>query len=157
MRRSFCVLAILFLCASLTSGTEQGLDSQRLSLFYDLWKDSAFGRDPNRTERAEWILQTDAATMGCRRWPTSGERNSEFWHGAMPEGTVAQAHTHTVMADPRPAPKDVELSKRTGIPVYTISGVGVWMVTPDGKVTRMADAKWYSTVDKSKARDCLAR
>lgn len=149
MRRTICLFAVLFYCSSLIAQDTQGVDTQLLSLFYDLWKDSAFGRDPNRTERAAWILETGPTAFDCKRWPTSGERNTEYWRGPMPQRTIAQAHTHTVMADPRPARKDVELSERMGVPVYAISGFGVWMATPDGKIARIADSKWYQGLAKN--------
>lgn len=142
MRLSILFVSILLYCSPLIAD-EQQLNPKLLSTFYDLWKESAFGQDPNRTERAVWILQSSPGSFECKRWPTSAERNREYWYGPMPQHTIAQAHTHTVMADPRPAPKDIQLSRRIGVPLYTISGSGIWIVTPDGKITQLADSKWY--------------
>jgi hypothetical protein len=141
MRQSVLFFSILLYCSSAIS--EEQLNPKLLSTFYDLWKDSAFGQDPNRTERAVWILQSSAGSFECKRWPASSERNKEFWHGPMPQKTIAQAHTHTVKTDPKPSWKDIQLSRRIGLPLYTISGSGIWMATPDGKITQLADSKWY--------------
>ena len=148
MRQAICFLAILLCGSSLIAGEKQSMNPQLLSAFFDLWKDSGYGQNPDRIERAEWILGSGSGSLEFRRWPTSGERNKEFWHGPIPQKTIAQAHTHTVMADPKPSRKDVDLSRRIGVALYTISGRGIWMVTPDGHIRQTADSRWYGEFEE---------
>src|SRR5262245_57503693 len=83
------------------------MDPQLVPIFYELWKDSGFGKDPNRTERAAWIVRNGSGDNQVIRWRTSGSRNAEYWSGLMPDNTLLLAHTHTVMADPKPSRKDI--------------------------------------------------
>ena len=142
MRLGTFVFALLFFRPSLMAADKTEIDPQLLSDFYDLWKASEFGQHPNRTERAAWILQGDTGHI-VLRWTTSGENSRELWHGPIPECTIAQAHTHPVKSDPRPSANDIELSRRVGVPLYTISSSGIWMVTPLGEIRQIADSKWY--------------
>ncbi len=71
--------------------------------------------------------------FNIRRWPTSRERNREYWQGPVPLKTIALARTHAVVTDPKPARKD-SYRGRIGLPLYIISGTGIWKVTPDGKI-----------------------
>lgn len=111
--------------------------------FYSLWKDSAFGNDPNRTERAAWILRKSDGNMEFVRWPRSGAWAMELWVGPVPEGIVGQAHTHPSMRGPMPSDADRALSKRMNVPLYTISVHGIWKATPDGKTTKIEGYNWY--------------
>ena len=151
--KRLCVTSCLLLISMLIvypvfASDTLSIDSRLLSIFYALWKDSGFGNDPNRTERAAWILRESSFEYTCLRWPTSGERNKEFWQGPLPPNTVAQAHTHTVVADPKPSSKDIHLCMSLGIPVYVISAGGIWVVTPDGEASRVQDSTWYKSVGK---------
>lgn len=140
---TFILVSFLSFPSTGISQANTEINPELLPLFYKLWKDSAFGKSPARIERAGWVVQRENGELIIEPWPTSGERNKEYWRGPVPEGTIAQAHTHTVITDPKPAPKDIELAKRTGLPLYTISGQGIWMVDSGGKITRVADHQWY--------------
>jgi len=82
------------------------------------------------------------------RWPRSAERNKELWKGPVPLSTIAQVHTHTDQADPKPAGKDVALAKQIGIPVYTVSRSGIWVAKPDGTVHQLSGPVWYKTMEQ---------
>jgi hypothetical protein len=123
-----------------------------LPSFYQLWKDSAFGNDPNRTERAAWIIRKDDGSLGFHRWRRSGAWAREIWVGPLPENIVGQAHTHPAKRDPMPSPKDKSLSQNTNLPLYTISERGIWRVTPDGKLTKIAGNNWYIELRKSSSQ-----
>jgi len=127
---------------------QSGLPCEILLDYNNLWKDSGFGQDPNRTERSAWIAQHTDGKFECRRWPRSSARNKEFWTGPVPDYTVAQAHTHTASVDPKPSQNDRTFSIRTGIPLFTISGAGIWKITPDGIITKQADQAWWIGLDK---------
>ena len=109
---------------------------------YNLWTDSAFGKDPNRTERAAWIAQDSTGRIEVIRWRRSFARNSESWKGPVPPNVIAQVHTHCVIADPRPSQGDARLANRIKIPVYAISSNGIWKVGPDGKTEKVAGTRW---------------
>jgi len=143
------VICLLFVSLATDCFAQQSaIDTDLLSICYTLWKDSAFGRDPNRTERAAWILPGDLSKKYMvLRWRRSGGRNTEFWHGAIPVHALAQVHTHTVMADPRPASMDIDLSKRIGISVYTVSGSGIWVALPSGQILQVKDSTWYKELN----------
>jgi hypothetical protein len=148
-RHKFAVLSFIlflqpFLCAqSNNDGAIKDEDiSALLPSFYELWKDSAFGNDPNRTERAAWIIRNNDGSFKFHRWRSSGAWASETWVGALPENIVGQAHTHPTKRDPRPSPKDRSLSKKRNVSLYTISLHGVWRVDPEGKLTKVAGNNW---------------
>lgn len=140
MRFVLCALVILLPCIGFAEETQ--MPSQFGSIFYQLWKDSGFGKDPNRTERAAWVLlaQDDYKFL---RWPASGSRSQEYWRGPMPVHTIAQVHTHASNSQGQPSAKDIKLCREIGVPIYTISARGIWMVTPDGKIQKVADAGWH--------------
>lgn len=119
-RRAFTVLSLSFLClmfvvqVSRAQSTPEVSKSnpeiaikdiditKLLSYFYQLWKDSAFGNDPNRTERAAWIIRKNDGTIEFVRWPRSGAWAREVWVCPPPQNIVAQAHTHPLKRDPKP-------------------------------------------------------
>jgi len=137
------VFLVLLLALPAFAGESVSVDDHILSIFYDLWNDSAFGRDPNRTERAGWLIRHERSEYSCVRWKTSGERNHEFWRGPVPPNAIAQIHTHTVIADPRPSRKDIELTRRIGLQMFVVSGSGVWSVLPDGKIVQVSNSDWW--------------
>jgi hypothetical protein len=163
-RRAFTVLSFSFLClmfsiqVSRAQSISEGLKSnpetaikdidiaKLLPYFYQLWKDSAFGNDPNRTERAAWIIRKSDGIIEFVRWPSSGAWAREVWVGPPPENIVAQAHTHPAKRDPKPSSGDRSLSTRTNVPFYTISANGIWRVTTDGKMTKLTGNDWYEPV-----------
>ncbi len=124
-------------------GAERLDTSDALPFFYELWRDSAFGKDPNRTERAGWILRNSNGEPEYLKWPTTAARSSESWEGPIPQNTIALAHTHPATKDPKPSAGDRLLSKNIRVAVYTISEKGIWKVTPDGIVVKEADFDWH--------------
>lgn len=139
MKMVLCVLAVYIASLSME---EMTMPARFNDIFYQLWKDSSFGRDPNRTERAAWILREPSGEYGTIAWPPSRARNEEFWHGPMPKNAIAQAHTHPECSQPQPSTTDVALCRRIGVPIYTISDRGIWVATPDGKITKVTNADW---------------
>ena len=160
-RRPFTVLSLSFLCLMFSiqvsraqsiseaskSNPETAINdndiTKLLPSFYQLWKDSAFGNDPNRTERAAWIIRKSDGTIEFVRWPRSGAWAREVWVGPPPENIVAQAHTHPAKRDSKPSSGDRSLSKRVNVPFYTISANGIWRVSTDGKMTKLTANDWF--------------
>lgn len=133
---------LLFILPCMVLADEEPLSPRLVDIFYRLWKDSGFGKDPNRTERAAWILEVSDRYEWIR-WPASGARSHEFWRGPMPVYTVAQAHTHPANSQGPPSSKDIALCRKIGVPIYTISEHGIWVATPDGAVRKLENSEWY--------------
>ena len=56
------------------------------------------------------------------------------------DGRVAIVHTHPLRTDPRPSSGDAALSRRLGLPVYTLTRYGLWVAQPDGTIRLEAPA-----------------
>lgn len=119
---------------------------QLLNLFYELFKEGSLGRDPERKERAAWIVQNSEGKFELIFWPRSVQRNQQDWNGPIPRNMVAQAHVHTVVADPKPSSMDKEVAKKFNAIIYTLHVKGIFRVTPQGEITREADAFWYKKI-----------
>lgn len=142
-----CLLACLnFLVPCADAAEEEPPNCETLAFFYNLWEESAFGKAPNRIERAAWIIQENG-TSQFQRWPQSGERNKELWKGPIPENVIAQVHTHPANRDPRPSNNDAAFARKVNVPVYTITGSGIWRVTPEGKIAKLMAAEWHRVCD----------
>src|SRR5262245_13392494 len=100
--RILVVFSILILSTVSGFGQEE-LICENLNSFYALWKDAAFGKDPNRTEKAAWVILSPEGSYELQRWPASGARNSETWKGEIPDRVVAIVHTHSVIMDEKPS------------------------------------------------------
>src|SRR5262245_5965823 len=146
MMRQIVLLLVILACRVVFAEQDFVSNPDVLKMMYGIWKDSAFGKDPNRTERAAWIIHDSNNGFDCIRWPRSAARNREFWYGSVPHNTVEQIHTHSVIVDPRTAYKDIILAKRVGIPIYTISANGIWMADRDGTVKKVYGPEWYRNV-----------
>lgn len=140
---------LLLFAGSLLSASLRAQSPCEIAMFpflYDLWNDSGFGRDPNRTERAAWVVRNSAGSFEYIRWKRSSERSKERWKGPVPQNLVAQVHTHPVINDPKPSRGDRKLARKISIPLYTVSGNGIWKVTPDGTVTKIAGDDWFQSM-----------
>ncbi len=51
-------------------------------------------------------------------------------------------HTHPKGTDAKPSDADVAIAKKTGIPNYSLSQNQLWVATPDGKTSKVADVEW---------------
>jgi len=115
---------------------------KNLQSFYDLWKDAAFGNDPNRTEKAAWVILTPEGSYSFQLWPASGARNSQIWRGPIPDHSVALVHTHTVIMDEKPSHRDILVAQKLAIILYVISSKGIWSVAPSGQEEKERGTEW---------------
>lgn len=136
---AICGLQLLaFQAASQTKvEAKNELSCEILTLFYDLWKDSAFGQNPNGVERAAWIIRKPDGSQIFQKWRNSGERNKEFWKGLVPANVATVVHTHPAHVDSRPSTADVLMAKRVKIDIYVVSSAGLWMSNANGKILRV--------------------
>ena len=142
-KRCGYVFVLFFAVSQLAACTvRDDLICRNLALFYTLWKEAAFGMNPNRIERSAWIILKPDGSYDSKKWPHSDERNKDIWKGRVPAYAVAIVHTHCVMADERPSFCDLIAAKKLGIPLYVISSRGIWSVDPDGRAQKRADADW---------------
>jgi Prokaryotic homologs of the JAB domain len=120
----------------------QTLVCGNLAALQALWRAAAFGYDPNRTERAVWIVRRGNHGYGIWRWKHSAERNHETWRGPVPLNVLAQFHTHPANAAPRPSRNDARVAAKIGVPVFVISREGIWSVDPYGRFLQHARWDW---------------
>lgn len=115
---------------------------EKLTSFYGLWKDAAFGQDPNRTEKAAWIISDSKGSYNFKRWPCSAARNKETWKGPVPGRAIALVHTHSVIMDEKPSRQDVRVAQKLKLILYVISSKGIWSVAPNGQMKKRAGPNW---------------
>jgi hypothetical protein len=54
-------------------------------------------------------------------------------------------HTHPNASSDKPSANDVEAAKKIKKPIYVTSRTGLWMASPDGKVTQVFKSPtWFS-------------
>ncbi len=116
------------------------------SYFYDLWKETKYGKSTNQIERAAWIIRNSSGQYDFVRWPNLEKGRQEKWRGALPLNVVGLVHTHPVSVDPRPSTYDVRLAVKMGIPIYTVSRDAIWKVSPDREITLEASRGWFRDV-----------
>lgn len=142
----------MFLCPSV-SETENDFSCDTLRFFYDLWEDSAFGRNPDGVERAAWIIGDRNGYQIFQKWPNTNERSKIFYEGLVPRNVLAVVHTHPAHKDSRPSTMDVSFAKRVKIDVYVISVEGLWMSNSSGKISRvMAYADFKEALNKCEVK-----
>jgi hypothetical protein len=144
-------LLLLTISAAAVAEVEKELACETVTFFYSLWKDAAYGKDPNGIERAAWIIQKSDGPETFQKWRNSGERSKEFWRGPVPENVVALAHTHPNNRDYKPSYKDRNVAKRLRIHVYVISESGIWVSNPSGEISQLTKYEDF----KKTATSCL--
>jgi len=139
----FGILGVLAMTSEIgLSEMPDQLLCDNLTSFYGLWKDAAFGNEPNRTERAAWIILGPGGSYIFQIWPASGTRNSEMWRGPIPNRSVALVHTHTVIMDEKPSHRDILVAQKLRMVLYVISREGIWSVAPNGHEKKERDKEW---------------
>ena len=81
------------------------------------------GNGHRQIERAAFLVYRDG-NVDCVIWPASRMHRAERWEGAVPDGTIAIAHTHP-NDRPELSEHDRELSRELGIPVFVVTRLGV--------------------------------
>lgn len=110
---------------------------------YRLWQAAGFGHES--TEVAAWVLVDDAGHVSWLMWPDERKYLRAHWEGPRPADVVAIVHTHPAAVDPKPSLKDVETAQELGVPVYTVSRIGIWKAVPDGSIISVGDARWWTS------------
>lgn len=100
-------------------------------------------------EVAAFIVRETDGQVRCLVWPHTANRRSEEFHGTIPNGTVAIAHTHPLFAE-MPSRGDVEQSKRIGLPIYVLTRWYLYAVDPSSgeRVALIRQKNWTRAADK---------
>lgn len=110
--------------------------------FAELVARSGYGRFD--IEQAAFVRLLPDGTFAAHPWPSHRGFQRATFTGAIPEGTVAIAHTHP-LGIPRPSRHDLELAARLGIAVLVLTPRDITLVGPDGAiVTLLRNKPWAS-------------
>jgi hypothetical protein len=151
-RLQLCVLSFLVTFVVISTAQSQSTakpKSSMMILCYQLWQRTEFGWNEKQIERAAWVIRDGEGRFQWMEWPDWEERNKMRWKGAIPKGVVAQIHTHPNYSHPEPSKQDANVAKELHIPVYTVSGAGIWRVAPDGKITKEAGDNWHHKIKQT--------
>ena len=99
--------------------------------FSHLFRAAYFGR-ANYERAAFLVLQHDGSVV-CHDWPPTFEFRAERWSGALPDGTIAIAHTHPPRIR-QPSRDDLHTAATVGVPVFVVTDSSIAMAMPDGRV-----------------------
>jgi hypothetical protein len=121
-------------------------DCKIIHFFSDLWNASRLVKVSLNAERAAWIQYDVKTGYEFLWWPEPSTKTVEYvpsitWKGNVPSNVIALAHTHP--KNPKPSQKDISIAKRLKISIYAISRSAIWKVTPDGKLSMIADRDWH--------------
>lgn len=83
-------------------------------------------------ERAAFLVLA-GGELECREWPPSFSFRSETWSGAVPDGTVAIAHTHP-HDQRRPSRADMAAAASVGVPVVVVTQSWIGIGATDGSI-----------------------
>lgn len=102
-------------------------------------------------EAAAWLVHAPHAGRdpSCIPWPPVVTRGKARWQGPLPQGLLAQVHSHPTRATsgrkwtPLPSQDDCLVARRLGVPVLTVSLFGVFACQPeDGRIVALLRAGW---------------
>ncbi len=128
MRRACVLLHLLLLAApAMAADTIFESDSGR-GCFSRILKDSGWGL-LGPFEHAAFIVERVDGSFDCVKWPHVHSYLGESYHGVVPPGTVAIAHTHPVEFR-YPSIQDKEEATRIGLPIYVLTILGVYRTDP---------------------------
>lgn len=147
MRKIVTVVTILAAFSAAPAGADPAaIDGSLLQqgsiveAFAKLVARSGYGRFD--IEQAAFVRLLPDGTFAARVWPSHRGFQRATFTGAIPEGTVAIAHTHP-LGIPRPSRHDLELAARLGIAVLVLTPRNITLVRPDGAiVTLLRNKPW---------------
>ena len=121
MRRLSALAAVFFM---LSAGRLCAESRDVLAIYSELIT-RAMRQGPTVEEAAFLVRENDGA-MKCYLWPRATDRLRQSWLGAIPEGTVAIAHTHPEGYGAWPSRGDRRTARLTGLPIVVVT---LWEVT----------------------------
>ncbi len=124
-------------------------DPDMITCIYCLFKSAGSGF--RNSEEALWITCDPSGKFGCSVWPSTANqgtstKSSTSFKGTIPANMCGLMHTHPLKKPAEPSTCkgcDVDVSKRLGVPIYTVHPTGIWRFDPtSGKVEQVEDADW---------------
>lgn len=112
-----------------------------MQMFSEILAAGAFGHRDN--ERAAFIIRRADGSLGCELWPATAAFKKETYHGGLPVGTVAVAHTHPAH-NKRASVHDRQEAARIGIPIYVLTLTSIYRAEPTLlEVPILTGRQWY--------------
>jgi hypothetical protein len=93
--------------------------------FATLVKNAGYGRRAD--EQAGFLVVDDAGHFRVVSWPVSNRHHAQEWRGAIPDGTIAVAHTHPVES-PYASVHDCDEARRLGMPIFVLTPESVVLI-----------------------------
>jgi hypothetical protein len=117
-------------------------NEQIIAGFASLVERSGFGKRAD--ERAAFVILDEDGQFHFDLWPATNGFMSATWRGAIPDRTVAIAHTHPEQL-PYPSAHDRDEARVSGAPIFVLTRVTITLVTADGMShTWIDDHDWVS-------------
>ena len=110
------------------------MNKQILKEFNGAWQQSGLGT--NDTEAAVLVLRE---SDGSVRAVSGGRTNQSYkftftWNPSI----IAVVHTHPNNRDPKPSVDDIQVARRFGVPMFTITRQGMFLYDPStDKITKL--------------------
>ena len=112
--------------------SEQTLERRDVTTCFDhLLARSYYGR--TNYERAAFLVLNDDKTISCRDWPPTFAFRTAQWTSAVPDGTIAIAHTHPATMR-RPSREDLSTAESVGVPVIVVTQGWISVGGTDGSI-----------------------
>ncbi|MEA2162397.1 MAG: hypothetical protein QOK37_524 [Thermoanaerobaculia bacterium] len=97
----------------------------------------------DQREIATFLVRDSNGMISSLPWPQTGRFRSEYYHGTIPAGTVALAHTHPWQADQHPSQGDIEQARRLHLPMFVVTRWNLYGIDSSGNViTLFARSDW---------------
>jgi hypothetical protein len=90
-----------------------------------------------------------AASMAVSKAQSAGMEGPQRDKIAYGPTDFAIQHTHPNASSDKPSANDVESAKKLKKPIYVTSRTGLWMASPDGKVTQVFKSPTWFTDKKA--------
>lgn len=115
---------------------DQRVDDEALSVFAALLNRASYL--PPKHEAAAFMVRASDHDVRCVAWPVPVRAREATYRGVIPFGTIAIAHTHPDFAARTPSFEDVELARKSGLPVYVVTRGEIWIAEGvTGNVSRV--------------------
>lgn len=93
-----------------------------------------------KREAAMFIVRSDDGRLSFVHWEAASLPHQSQWHGPVPRGAVAIAHTHPNWI-PQPSSTDIRTALHSNLPVYVVTRMRITK-TIGGQTTLVAKGEW---------------
>jgi hypothetical protein len=151
VRLALILLAFVYsgaLSASALDLRSVASDPAVLAMFADMLRVSTPGVE---REVAAFLVRDGDGRISCRAWPRLGRFRAEAFHGEIPNGTVAIAHTHPPLST-KPSRGDIAEAQRIGLPIYVVTRRQIHVVHPGTGRSISVAGNWMWRIRGAAAR-----